>query len=68
MAGKKPRLQEAETPQQADVIDLMARLRASLEGKSQEKRDGGKGKPAKRASSKSRKPAVRKDGQKRRVA
>jgi DNA end-binding protein Ku len=34
LKGKKPRLQERETPQQAEVIDLMARLRASLEGKS----------------------------------
>jgi DNA end-binding protein Ku len=32
LKGKKPRLEERETPQQADVIDLMARLRASLEG------------------------------------
>ena len=31
--GKTPRLKERETPQQADVIDLMSRLRASLEGK-----------------------------------
>lgn len=33
LKGKKPKLQERETPQQADVVDLMARLRASLEGK-----------------------------------
>jgi DNA end-binding protein Ku len=33
LKGKKPRLQERETPQSADVVDLMARLRASLEGK-----------------------------------
>ena len=33
MKGRKPRLQERETPQSADVVDLMARLRASLEGK-----------------------------------
>ena len=31
MKGRKPRLQERETPQSADVVDLMARLRASLE-------------------------------------
>src|SRR6478672_9677476 len=31
--GKRPRLQERETAQSADVVDLMARLRASLEGK-----------------------------------
>ncbi len=68
LKGKKPRLQEAETPQQAEVIDLMARLRASLEGKGQGKRGGGKARPVKAAKPKSRKPAVRKDGQKRRVA
>src|SRR5919198_4046540 len=33
MKGRKPRLQERETPQSADVVDLMARLRASLESK-----------------------------------
>ena len=32
LKGKKPRLKEAATPQQAEVVDLMARLRASLEG------------------------------------
>jgi DNA end-binding protein Ku len=31
LKGKKPRLTEREMPQQADVVDLMARLRASLE-------------------------------------
>src|SRR5688572_26480424 len=34
LKGKTPRLHERATPQQADVIDLMARLRASLEGTS----------------------------------
>ena len=33
LKGRKPRLQERDTPQSADVVDLMARLRASLEGK-----------------------------------
>ena len=33
LKGKRPKLQERETPQQADVVDLMARLRASLEAK-----------------------------------
>jgi DNA end-binding protein Ku len=33
LKGRKPKLQERETPQSADVVDLMARLRASLEGK-----------------------------------
>ena len=32
LKGKKPRLKEAETPRQAEVVDLMARLKASLEG------------------------------------
>jgi DNA end-binding protein Ku len=33
LKGKKPRLKEAETPRQAEVVDLMARLKASLEGR-----------------------------------
>jgi len=33
LKGRKPRLQERETAQSADVVDLMSRLRASLEGK-----------------------------------
>jgi DNA end-binding protein Ku len=33
LKGRKPRLQERERPQSADVVDLMARLRASLESK-----------------------------------
>ena len=33
LKGKKPRLQEPETPHGAEVVDLMERLRASLEGK-----------------------------------
>ncbi len=32
LKGRRPRLQERETAQSADVVDLMARLRASLEG------------------------------------
>jgi DNA end-binding protein Ku len=31
--GRKPRLQARESPPQAEVIDLMARLKASLEGR-----------------------------------
>jgi DNA end-binding protein Ku len=31
--GRKPKLVERETPRSAEVVDLMARLRASLEGK-----------------------------------
>jgi len=34
MKGKRPRLLDDDhTPKQAEVVDLMARLRASLEGK-----------------------------------
>jgi DNA end-binding protein Ku len=33
LKGKKPRLKEAQTPRQAEVVDLMARLKASLEGR-----------------------------------
>ena len=57
LKGKTPRLKERETPQQAEVIDLMARLRASLEG------TAGKGKTA-RPAAKKRKT----DARKRRVA
>jgi len=46
MKGRKPRLQERETPQSADVVDLMARLRASLEGKGGSARAKGKKKTA----------------------
>ena len=35
LKGKTPRLKERELPKQAEVIDLMARLRASLEGRGQ---------------------------------
>lgn len=31
--GRTPKLKERDTPQSADVVDLMSRLRASLEGK-----------------------------------
>jgi DNA end-binding protein Ku len=33
LKGRKPKLQERETPQEANVVDLMARLRASLESR-----------------------------------
>jgi DNA end-binding protein Ku len=54
LKGRKPRLQERETPQSADVVDLMARLRASLEAKGAPRmkagaaRTRGKKKPATR--------------------
>jgi DNA end-binding protein Ku len=47
LKGRRPRLQERETAQSADVVDLMARLRASLEGK---------GGPAAKARSARKKP------------
>ena len=60
LKGKKPKLiDEDTTPKQAEVVDLMARLRASLEGK---KAAGGsrgqsKGSAKKATASKGRKPA-----------
>ena len=54
LKGKKPRLQERETPQTAEVVDLMARLRASLEGKG--------GKTAARGRKSAAKATARKTG------
>lgn len=49
VTGKKPKLiDEDTTPKQAEVVDLMARLRASLEGR---------GSARKPAASKRKKPA-----------
>jgi DNA end-binding protein Ku len=60
LKGKTPRLKERDTPQQAEVIDLMARLRASLEGST---------KKTKRSGTKTNATKKRKtDGRKRRVA
>jgi DNA end-binding protein Ku len=42
LKGRRPKLQARETAQTADVVDLMARLRASLEGKA-EKEPAAKG-------------------------
>jgi DNA end-binding protein Ku len=47
LKGRRPALQERETAQSADVVDLMARLRASLEGK-----EGKKGTATPRAATK----------------
>ena len=60
LKGKTPRLKERETPHQAEVVDLMARLRASLEGTKKGKAGGEK------TSSTTKKR--RADGRKRRVA
>jgi DNA end-binding protein Ku len=52
LKGKRPKLiAEDTTPKQAEVVDLMARLRASLEGRK------GAGSARKAAASKGRKPA-----------
>jgi DNA end-binding protein Ku len=78
LKGKKPRLHERET-QKADVIDLMARLRASLEGKGQrerasaksQKRQGktDKGEGSRAGMAKAKRTTARKaDSRKRRVA
>jgi DNA end-binding protein Ku len=56
--GKRPKLvSEDHTPKQAEVVDLMARLRASLEGKTVAKKTAGSAR--KSAASKGRKPARR---------
>ena len=79
LKGKKPRLQERETTQKADVIDLMARLRASLEGKGQRERASAKsekgqgktdkGERSRAGTAKAKRTTARKaDGRKRRVA
>ena len=60
LKGKTPRLKERETPHQAEVVDLMARLRASLEGTKKGKAGGEK------SSSTAKKRKA--DGRKRRVA
>jgi DNA end-binding protein Ku len=53
--GRKPKLiDEDHTPKQADVIDLMARLRASLEGRGKKPASGS---PRKATASKPRKAA-----------
>jgi DNA end-binding protein Ku len=55
LKGKKPKLQERDTPQQAEVVDLMARLRASLEGKgAPERRSAGAAKGKKKTGSRKR--------------
>ena len=51
--GRQPKLKERETAQSADVVDLMARLRASLESKGTARP---KPRPAARKATKSGKP------------
>ena len=55
LKGRKPRLEERDTPQSADVVDLMARLRASLEGKG-----ATSGKAAAAPSRKKKRPGAKK--------
>ena len=60
LKGKKPKLIDEDTsPKQAEVVDLMARLRASLEGKKAAglSRAESRGSPRKVAASKGKKPA-----------
>jgi DNA end-binding protein Ku len=68
LKGKSPRLEERETPHQADVIDLMARLRASLEGRGPAR--SGKARGTREKRMKAKRPTARKsaDTRKRRVA
>jgi DNA end-binding protein Ku len=58
--GRRPRLQERETKQSADVIDLMTRLRASLEGKGTTKGNRTGSRKAPEASQGRKKAAPRK--------
>jgi DNA end-binding protein Ku len=59
LKGRKPKLQERAVPHQAEVVDLMARLRASLEGK-------GRGAEGKRKTAKA--TGARKTTRRKRVA
>jgi DNA end-binding protein Ku len=59
MKGRKPRLQARETPHGAEVVDLMARLRASLEGKGSAPKKAAKS-PARSAARGKKKSAGRK--------
>jgi non-homologous end joining protein Ku len=56
--GKAPRLTEHEEPRQAEVIDLMERLRQSLQGSGGGRRRAGTGKTAGK-SAKARKTSTR---------
>jgi DNA end-binding protein Ku len=69
LKGKTPRLKERELPKQAEVVDLMARLRASLEGRSQKGAGGSNtaGRARKGTASK-RSASGRATARKRRVA
>ena len=55
--GRKPRLEEPAAPHGADVVDLMARLRASLEQKGMQA-DGGRRRAAGSPASRPRRPGT----------
>ena len=52
MKGKEAHLETTEEPQQAEVVDLMERLRQSLQGASGGNRRGAGTKPLKKAAGK----------------
>jgi DNA end-binding protein Ku len=62
--GRKPKLVEREVPRQAEVVDLMARLRASLEGKATR----GRKTPSARGRHSAAADRGRKSGRRKRVA
>lgn len=68
LKGKKPRLQEREAPHKADVVDLMARLRASLEGTAGSRGGSAPARKKEAGRSTKRAPARKTDGRKKRVA
>jgi DNA end-binding protein Ku len=71
LKGKTPRLKERETPHQAEVVDLMARLRASLEGTKKGKAGSEKGSSTATRAASSATRSIKKGksgGRKRRVA
>jgi DNA end-binding protein Ku len=70
LKGRKPRLVETETPRGAEVVDLMERLRASLEGKSSKGAGAAKSRPASRgrAAANGRPKKAAKPAGRRRVA
>ena len=68
LKGRKPRLTGRETPQQADVIDLMARLRASLEGKGEARSTKAAGASKKTPAGRATRPSARKSDRRKRVA
>jgi DNA end-binding protein Ku len=70
LKGRKPRLVETETPRGAQVVDLMERLRASLEGRSSKGPGPAKSRPAARgrAAANGRPKKAAKSAGRRRVA